>query len=63
MSTTISKKDTLDLADGIAEIIQGVLERDPDKREGFWIKNIIKECLDDWISDCETEKAENKNII
>ncbi len=66
MSTKIDKKDTLDIADGIAECVWRALK--DAKIPGLqnmgshvWIRDIIEEGLNDWISDCETEDADNKS--
>jgi len=62
MSTKIDKKDTLDISDGIAKHIYTALQNahiGNINSPHVWIREIIQEGLNDWISDCETEDAMN----
>lgn len=58
--TQISKKDTLDIADSIAQSIYvSQVVNDTDKRLSIiTIRDIIEEGLNGWISECEIEQAE-----
>ncbi len=60
MATQIDKKQTLDIADGIARDIWQAYKgiQAPSTHEYIWIRDIIEEGLNSWISDCESEDAE-----
>lgn len=56
--TTISKKDTQDIADSIANEILGFTDV-PESRINV-ISRVIEDVLNNWIRECESEEAEYK---
>lgn len=60
MATQIDKRDVLDIADDIANQICTGIKQGINGNDVILIRNIVEECINDWISDAETEDAKNK---